>query len=335
MQYSLGTTVNAAQQNGGLQTDLLCMLVENIGKHAVEEKQEELQRFQQRLDSEIDRLRNVKDQAEVKGIVQGVIELMARQNEAVKSDYKLYTSELGKALRLMVETIGDVSKTSQAGVHQLSVIQKNLEEVTVAQDATRFRSKLAVCLKMILEHSETMRTQSEERVKHLKSFVSSTPAGLQAAANFEDPIDKVTGLPTRAFAENLINDRLSRKSECMVGVVALNRFKGLSENFGPAVTDDLVKTVARQLTQRLPEATELCRWSANSFIAITDIVSSYAETSQQWSRVRGLKIEKQIEDPTRTALVSLNTNLMLEHLRPNSSSRVFVHEVDRFVDQNT
>jgi GGDEF domain-containing protein len=180
-----------------------------------------------------------------------------------------------------------------------------------------------------------MRTQSEERVKHLKSFVSSTPAGLQAAANFEDPIDKVTGLPTRAFAENLINDRLSRKSECMVGVVALNRFKGLSENFGPAVTDDLVKTVARQLTQRLPEATELCRWSANSFIAITDIVSSYAETSQQWSRVRGLKIEKQIEDPTRTALVSLNTNLMLEHLRPNSSSRVFVHEVDRFVDQNT
>jgi hypothetical protein len=88
------------------------------------------------------------------------------------------------------------------------------------------------------------------------------------------------------------------------------------------------------LLQRLPKPTELCRWSSNSFVAVTDIVSSYAETAQQWRSVRGLKVEKHIEDPTRTALVSLNTNLMVERLRPSSSKRVFVQEVDRFVEQN-
>jgi len=334
MQFSLDTTINAAMQNGSVQTDLLCLLVENIGKHAVEEKQEELQRYQQRLQTEMDRLRATKDQNQLRGIVQNVIDVMASQNEAVKSDYKVHTSELGKALRLMVETIAEVSKSSQAGVHQLTVIERNLEEATAGQDATRFRSKMAICLKLIRQHSQIMREQAEERVNHLKSFVASTPAGLQAAANFDEAIDKVTGLPTRAFAENLINERLARNSDCLVGVITMNRFKGLKENFGPAVTDDLVKTVAQQLTQRLPEATELCRWSASSFIAITDVVSSYAETAQQWQRVRGLKVEKHIEDPTRTALISLNTNLMVEHLRPSSSKRVFVNEVDRFVDQN-
>lgn len=334
MQYSSDTNFNGAKPNGGLQTDMLCLLVEKIGKHAVEEKHEELQRYQERLRAEMERLRAAKEQNEVQTIVQSVIDLMANQNEAVKSDYKMHTSELGKALRLMVETIAEVTKSSEEGSHQLTAIEKNLEEATAAGNATNFRWKLAVCLKKIREHSETTRTESEQRVNHLKTFVASTPAGLQAAANFDEPIDKVTGLPTRAFAENLINERLASNSDCVVGVIAMNRFKGLKENFGPAVTDDLVKTVVQQLTRRLPEATELCRWSDSSFIAITKIVSSHAETLQQWRSVRGLKVEKHIEDPTRTALVSLNTNLMVERLRPSSSKRVFVQEVDRFVEQN-
>jgi GGDEF domain-containing protein len=334
MEYRLDTAFNAGAQDDDLQTDLLCLLIENIGKYAVEEKPEELQRYQQRLRTEVERLRATNEPDELRAIVQKVIEVMANQNEAVKSDYKMHTSELGKALRLMVETIGEVSKASEAGVHQLTAIEKNLEEATAIGNATNFRWKLAVCLKKIREHSDTTRTESEQRVNHLKTFVESAPASLQAAANFEEPIDKVTGLPTRAFAENLINERLAGNIDCLVGVVAMNRFKGLKENFGPAVTDDLVKTVVQQLLQRLPKPTELCRWSSNSFVAVTDIVSSYAETAQQWRSVRGLKVEKHIEDPTRTALVSLNTNLIVERLRPNSSKRVFVQEVDRFVEQN-
>jgi GGDEF domain-containing protein len=334
MQYSLDTTSKPATQNDGLLSDLLCLLIENIGKHAVEEKQEELQRYQQRLRTEMERLRAASEQSELRGIVQKVIDLMAKQNEAVKSDYKMHTSELGKALRLMVETIAEVSKSSEAGGHQLTAIEKNLEEATAIGNATNFRWKLAACLKKIREHSEITRVESEQRLSHLKTFVASAPAALQAAVNFEEPIDKVTGLPTRAFAENLINERLARNDDCLVGVIAMNRFKALKENFGPVVTDDLVKTVAQRLLQLLPKPTELCRWSANSFVAITDIVSSYAETALQWRSVRGLKVEKQIEDPTRTALVSLNTNLMVEHLRPSSSKRVFVQEVDRFVEQN-
>ena len=209
MEYRLDTAFNAGAQDDDLQTDLLCLLIENIGKYAVEEKPEELQRYQQRLRTEVERLRATNEPDELRAIVQKVIEVMANQNEAVKSDYKMHTSELGKALRLMVETIGEVSKASEAGVHQLTAIEKNLEEATAIGNATNFRWKLAVCLKKIREHSDTTRTESEQRVNHLKTFVESAPASLQAAANFEEPIDKVTGLPTRAFAENLINERLA------------------------------------------------------------------------------------------------------------------------------
>ena len=96
-----------------MQTDLLRLLVENIGKHAVEEKQEELQRFQQRLGVETERLRGAKEPVELRAAVQSVIDLMAHQNEAVKADYKMHTSELGKALRLMVETISDVASPAK------------------------------------------------------------------------------------------------------------------------------------------------------------------------------------------------------------------------------
>jgi GGDEF domain-containing protein len=184
---------------------------------------------------------------------------------------------------------------------------------------------------MIREQSETLQANTEEQMNTLKTFVASSPIAQQQAALLEKPIDPVTNLPTRAFAENLIQERLANKTDCMVGLVIINRFTGLQGRFGPAHVDDLVRAVVKQLAQRLPEATTLCRWSANSFVAITDIVSSYAESSQQWRRVSGLKVEKQIEDESRTALVVLNTSVMLEHLRPLASKRALIQNLDRFV----
>lgn len=334
-QYSVDSTVKNQQPTAnGEQIQAICLLIEAIGKHAVEEKDDELERYRQRLGVEAEGLRTLSQAEQVRTSVDGVIHLMAQHNDAVKADYRLRTNELGRALRMMVETIGDVSTSSQAAVHQLGVIEKNLEEVTAGADATRLRSKLDVCLKMIREHSQILRTQSENQVSQLKSFVASAAPGLNAVPEFEEPLDAVTGLPGRLFVENLIDERLARGTDCLVGVVTVDRYQNLLSSFGQATVDDLLKRVAGDLAQRLPEATALSRWSANSFVAVTDIVSSYAETAQQWRRVRGLRVEKQIEDKSRTAFVILNTSLMVEHLRPVSSKRVFFQSVERFAAEH-
>jgi GGDEF domain-containing protein len=315
------------------QGELLCLLIEAIGKHAVEENEEELQRFQERLGAEAEQLKATSDLVQAGAVVNQVIKVMAEHNGTVKADQQVRASELAKSLRLMVETISEVSKSSQVATHQLSVIEKNLVDATAGADAVRMRSKLEVCLKMIREHSQIIRSQSEERVSHLKSFVASTVSGQHAAALLEEPLDPVTGLPTRTFAENLIAERLTQKTDCLVGVVTVDRFNVLRESFGQKIMDDLIKTVAENLARRLPEATELCRWSEHSFVAITEITSSYAETSQQWRKINGFRIEKQIESRSRTALVVLNTSLMVEHLRAGSSIRTCIQGIDRFVNQ--
>jgi len=308
-------------------SELLALLMESIGKHAIEEDPADLHRFQQRVAIETQRLKTT-DQA--RPAVEAVIDLMAQHNESVKADHRAYSAELNKAMRMMVDTIGQVSKSSQAAVHQLTVIEKNLEEVTASNDATKIRSKLGLCLKMIREQSETLKVQASEQLSTLKSFVAASPVGQQQSAIFDEPVDAVTGLPTRSFAENIIQKRLENKIDCMIGMVTINRFGGLKSRFGQGTVDELIKEITRQLAQRLPEATTLCRWSAGSFVAITDIVSSYSETSQQWRRVNGLKLEKQIDHASRTAFVVLNTSVLVEHLRPLSSKREMIQTLDRF-----
>jgi len=308
-------------------SELLGLLMQSIGKYAIEEDPADLHRFQQRVAIETERMKTT-DQA--RPAVEAVIDLMAQHNESVKADHRAHAAELNKAMRMMVDTIGQVSKSSQAAVHQLTVIEKNLEEVTASNDATKIRSKLGVCLKMIREQNETLKAQTSEQLNTLKTFVAASPVGHQQSAIFDEPVDAVTGLPTRAFAENLIQKRLENKVDCMVGMVTINRFGGLKTRFGQGTVDELIKEITRQLAQRLPEATTLCRWSAGSFVAITDIVSSYSETSQQWRKVNGLKLEKQIDDASRTAFVVLNTSILVEHLRPLSSKREMIQTLDRF-----
>ena len=330
---------NSTTQSGRTSADpnhLLLRLIDGIGQHSIEEDEEELQRFQQRISAEAEILKDATaPEDRFRQAVEAVVALMAEHNDSVKTDHRIHATELARSLRMMVETIGSVGRTSQAAIHQLSVLEQSLEEATAGEDATRLRSRLEVCLKMIREQSETLRAQSEEQVNQLKSFVASSPMGHHAAAMLNEPVDSVTGLPTRAFAENLILERLERKTDCLIGVVTIERFSGLHRRFGQANVDELLKLMSRQLAQRLPAATTLCRWSQNSFLAVTDIISSYAETSQQWRRVKGLKVEKHIDDASRTALVVLSTALMVEHLRPASSKRALIQSVDRFVMQQS
>ena len=333
-QYISDNTINITAEANGGQNDLLCRLVEGIGKHAVEERDDELARLRENLEIQATCLRSTTDLTQMRSAVETVIDVMARHNDGVLSDHRVHSGELAKALRMMVETIGHVSKSSQAAVHQLSVIQKHMEEATAAQDTTKLRSKLGVCLNLIKEHSESLRVQSEERISHLKSFIAESPSATHAASMFDEPLDPVTGLPTRSFAEKMIEERLARKTDCLLGVVTVDRFNGLVGRFGQPIVDELAKTVAQHLAQRLPEATTLCRWSSNSFIAVTDLVTSYAEMSQQWRKVRGLRIEKQIDNPSTTALVVLNTSLMVEHLVPTSSKREVIQSIDRYVAQH-
>ena len=319
---------------GEAQTELLCLLMDGIGKHAVEEDLEELGRFQERITAAAERLRAAPDQSQMRLAVEAVIALMATQNEAVKADHKAHFTELTDALRMMTETIGHVGKSSQAAVHQLAVIGKNLEEVTASTDASRLRMRLGVCLKMIREQSESLQAQTDEHLGKLKAFVASSSAGQQAEL-LEGALDPVTGLPARAFAENLIDEKFTRKTDWMVGVVSVDRLGSFQSRFGQPAADGVMKTVATQLAQRLPVGTTLCRWSPTSFIAITDVTSSYAETSQQWRKVNGIKVDKQMDDGARTAFISLNASVMLEHVRPISSKRGLIQNMDRYVTQHS
>ncbi len=336
MNYSLDTTLGGKGQKGDQslsQTELLCLLISGIGRHAVEEDPGELERFQALMTAQEDRLKATSDKGEMRLAVEAVIGFLAHHNEAVKTDQRARSAELTKALRMMSETIGQVGRSSQAAVHQLAVIEKGLEEATATNDINRLRLRLGVCLKMIREQSDGLKVQSEQHLGQLKALAaSSSSAGLEVAL-LEEPLDPVTGLPARTFAETLIKERFERKTDCLIGLICANRMAGFQVRFGQPAMNDVMKTMARELVQRLPVGTTLCRWSGYSFVAVTDITSSYAEISQQWRKVGGFKVEKHIDDRDRSAFISVGTSILLEHVRRNSSRRELIQNMERFVAQ--
>jgi GGDEF domain-containing protein len=333
-QFGSGDSQAVPAQTSARESDLLRLLIDGIGTHAVEEDPGELGRFQERLGIEAARVKESADADQMKAAIAAVIQLLAVHNDAVKTDHRAHATELTKALRMMTETIGFVGKSSQAAVHQLAVIEKRLEEVTASNDAKNLRVKLGVCLKMIREQSASLKTQSDEHLNQLKAFAACT-APSDVTGQLEEPLDAITGLPGRAFAENLIHERFELKTDCIVGVVRVNRFSNFLTRYGQPAVDDVMKTATRQLAQRLPAGTTLCRWTQNSFVAITEISSSYAETSQLWQKVGNLKMEKNIDGDARAAFVVLTTSILVEHLRAMASKRTLLQSVERFVAQQS
>lgn len=305
-----------------------------VADHSLEEDPAERERFLACANAEIERLKQAKEPADSKAAVEAFLELIAQHNRAVQQEHRSHTTELSQSLRMMADTIAFVGRSSQVAVHQLSVIEHDIEEATATEDAAKLRVKLGGCLQAIREQGERLRTQSEDHLQQLKAFVASTAAGKELAL-LDEPLDAVTGLPGRGFAENLIQEKLSQRLDSIVAVVRIDRLQAFMNRYGQAAVDRVMERAAQLLALRAPEGSILCRWSANSFIAFTEITTDFAGVSRQWNMLGSLKFEENIEEGGRAAFVVLTTSMLLEHLRATASRRNLIQNLDRFVGVQT
>jgi GGDEF domain-containing protein len=315
------------------QTTALTRLIDGIAEYSVDIDPDENNNFREKLAAESARIKEIEDRAATESVVTSVLELMCTHRDTLQTAHEKYSSELKKAMRMMTDTIAHIGKSSQVAVHQLSVIEKKLEEASAIRDAANLQMKLAVCLQMIREQSEALQAQSQAQINQVKTFLNT--AGLSEAEGLlESSVDPLTGLPARPFAEKLIQDQLNSKTRGLIGLFVVNRLAGIEGKYGRRASEDVVRVVARHLAQKLPVSSTLCVWSANSFVTITDAGSGQADAAYQLRRLGGMQLEKSIEGQARSAFLLLTTSFLSLELGPQASKRGLTQEMDAFAAQH-
>ncbi|AGI26829.1 PAS/PAC sensor-containing diguanylate cyclase/phosphodiesterase [Pseudomonas sp. ATCC 13867] len=117
----------------------------------------------------------------------------------------------------------------------------------------------------------TARRDAEERLRYLSHY------------------DELTGLANRTLFKERLHEASQRARQegrtAALLLIDLDRFKLLNDSLGHEVADQLLRQMARRMTQTVPEADTIARLSGNEFAVLIDSYASLAALARLSSRL--------------------------------------------------
>ncbi len=142
---------------------------------------------------------------------------------------------------------------------------------------------LARKFSLLASHAVAARraSQSEaesQRLTHLTNRLEDSQAALAHRANH----DQLTGLPNRAYIQELVDDAIARgplKPEMALAFVDLDDFKQVNDLHGHAAGDALLQGVANRIRAQTRQTDLLGRISGDEFVIVLDLFERREEIS--------------------------------------------------------
>ena len=171
--------------------------------------------------------------------------------------------------------------TEETLLRVIQILRGMVDTAGHAGDVGEIKSKLADCLKSVLEEVER---------RH---------------GGGNHSLDPTTGLPDRAGAEDAILKAYEADTPACVGVLAFDRLTTLNLRFGNKVGDEILRHYADTLRQQLPSEDRLFRWSGNALVALLLRPARIEQVRREFGRLVDTGYEHTVNTPSRAVHLSI------------------------------
>ncbi|MGC4250128.1 MAG: EAL domain-containing protein [Sphingobium sp.] len=129
-------------------------------------------------------------------------------------------------------------------------------------------------------------TEAEShRLKHLAEQLEASQQALRHRANH----DQLTGLPNRAYIQELVGEAIARRQpdeQLALAFIDLDDFKRVNDLYGHAAGDALLKTVSRRVVSSIRHTDIFGRISGDEFVIVLNPVRRRSDISSLVNRLR-------------------------------------------------
>lgn len=157
-------------------------------------------------------------------------------------------------------------------------------------------------------------TEAEShRLKHLTERLEASQRALQHRANH----DQLTGLPNRAYIQELVGSMIGRKGpgeKLALAFIDLDDFKRVNDVHGHAAGDALLKAVADRIRSQTRHTDIFGRISGDEFVIVLDPIGRRSDASSVITRMRkSLRQPLRIEGAEIQPSASIGVAIYPEH----------------------
>ena len=305
------------------------MLIRGIALHAIEGDPEEFSKLQQQM-SEI--ARSLTDDSSPDDLMKAIVKTLRaieEYNTKAAHLFKSQIEELRGMVTAMTETLQFILSSSETSVKQLGFVESQLQRAKDLDDLRQLKTFTTSCLTLVKRESTRLQVETKEKVSALKQDVERLSTRLKTAV-VEQSVDPVTGLPGRAAAEQVIEEKISKGKSFIVSLFLMDRLATINGRYGQDVGDDFVMSCAQMLAKRLSGAT-LYRWSGPAFLSVFDPLVMAAEAESRARQAAAQQLQKNIDAEGRTLMVVVAVTCHIQPISAQTNAGELFMRLDAFM----
>jgi GGDEF domain-containing protein len=244
----------------------------------------------------------------------------ARANRRMKEQ----ASQLAQMVKLLTAAIGELSAASEQSASRLKQIEQRLGSSLRLTDLASLRHSLEYCLDTIRAEALHQRRSSSAAVTMLSRQLEVLPGGrkpdtLPVASQTSAPprpeaplqtmrnkgLDSVTGLPTRAAAEQSLAAAIRVKAKIFVCLYSCQHIALINQRYGRLTGDKILETALRRIDDTLPADCQLFKWSGRSFVGLLERDGDLAAVRTETRQHNSMKTDVSVDIGNRSVMLPL------------------------------
>lgn len=245
-------------------------------------------------------------------------------------------AELKGVMRTMTDTITFLSESRSTVVHQLTFVERQLEDATELDDIRLLRPKLAECLELVRQETARLQAESAAHTEAVRQKMGLPPVTADSGAIRRlGALDVATGLPSRQAAERFLGEKTANGLRCSIALFVPERLGFVTRRHGREAEDEVLLHVAQHLTKLLPAGAHLYRWTGPALLAVRVSSDPPEHDEQIWQQIASKPCEKTLGNERRSALLRITMASFVRQSGVDTSIPALLEEMDGFVGQIT
>jgi GGDEF domain-containing protein len=254
------------------------LLIQGIGLHALDQNKVDYECLRGELTVLDDQLSARMTEAELLIIVGDVIKSFGAHNRRGAARLRGQLAEFQGIIAALGGAMAKTVSASDTSLDKLREIRSALAATEQIEDLRRLKANLSECLDGIGMEVEAHKKQSSTGMAALNDGVLEFEKR-RSHMQLKPATDPVTGLQTRAEAENVLTEHASRDAPSVAVIFAVKRLKQVNTRFGYGAGDGLLERLATYLGSARPEDT-LYRWSGPALLSVISRDISFEKVRQ-------------------------------------------------------
>jgi hypothetical protein len=284
------------------QNDSLMVLLRGLQKHAVAAEEAGHQEFRTKLAALENSFRG-KENAQQ--IAEAAVSLLAQYQEKLHESVKQQRTGIAETAAGLA-TATKALEELNGSTDRLATIEQQIGAVSSLEDLASIKTRL----KSELAMARAEALQERQKILGLISYTATQlavpghpPSARVSGENTGYVLDRLTGLPMRAYAESELAQSFEKGADCYLVIFVVKRLALINAKFGFARGDQVLLKVVAHLAQSLPDFQDFFRWTPCSFVGVAPPHLAFRELRSKVQVIELTRITPTLEWQGHAAMV--------------------------------